>query len=96
MKHTFNIIAKKFRHQSDGRIARDHYGNAKTMHITIPFEAETLQEAWLLGEDIINDIGHDWLETRVCSEAERMWANGNPALFNLDSFNDVGRLKEAS
>ncbi len=93
-KHNFYIIAKVFKCTPDGRVARDYYGNAKTKHIATPIEAETLQKARSTAKEIIEDIGHDWLEFTVCSEAEKMWDGGQPAFFDLKALVGIGRLKE--
>ncbi|KKL53859.1 hypothetical protein LCGC14_2271200 [marine sediment metagenome] len=91
MKRSFYIIAKVFKCQPDGSVARDYYGNAETKHVITSVETETLQDAHDIGEKIADD---NWLEFTVCSEAGRMWKNGEPALFNLESFAGIGRLKE--
>lgn len=93
MKHSFYIIAKVFECQPDGRVARDHYGNAKTKNIITSVEAETLQEARSTAKEIIDDIGHGWLETSICSEAERMWISGQPAFFDLKPLEGTKQLK---
>ena len=77
-------------------MARGRYGKADTEYIAIHIEAETLQEARSAAKKIIDDIGHDWLETRVCSEAERMWDNGHPAFFDMAALEGVGQLKGVS
>lgn len=93
MKHSFYIIAKVFERQPDGRIARDHFGNAKTKHVVTSIEAKTLQAARNIGETIADDIGHDWLEFTTCSEAERMWISGQPAFFDLKPLEGTKQLK---
>lgn len=96
MKHSFYIIAKVFECQPDGRVARDHCGNAKTKHVVTSIEAKTLQAARNIGETIADDIGHDWLEFTVCSEAERMWRDGQPAFFDMETLKGLKRLKGAT
>jgi len=93
MKHTFYIIAKVFDCRPNGRIARNYSGKAITEYLTTPIEAETLREAELLAKDIIDDIGYDWLKTKICSEAERMWDSGYPAFFDLKALEGTRRLK---
>lgn len=93
MKHNFYIIAKVFEHQLDGRVARDHYGNAKTKPVVTSVEAETLHDAHEIGEKIADDTGHDWLEFHICSEAEKMWRDGQPAFFDMEALKGLKRLK---
>lgn len=96
MKHSFYIIAKVFEYQSDGRIARDYYGNAQTTHINVHIEAETLQEARSISSTIAKNTGHNWLEFTTCSEAERMWISGQPAFFDLKPLEGTKQLKGAT
>jgi len=93
---TFYLIANKFKTESDGRVARDYWGNAKTTPLTIPLEAKTIGEAHDLAEEIDGEQGSEWLEWSVYSEAERMWKSGHTALFNLKEFEGVGRLKRGT
>lgn len=95
MNHTFCIIATKLELHPDGYIARGPLGNAKITQITIRIEAETLEAAELIAKEITDNIGNDWLDARICSEAELMADSGYPAFFDMEVLKGVKRLKGA-
>lgn len=46
-----------------------------------------------LSSQIAEEIGHDWLEFSTYSEAERMWNDGHPAFFDMETLKELKRLR---